>query len=178
MRTSRLPTWRTACSICSALVTSSISGVHAFVDNVERSARSCIHSLCSAPQRFLDECAADAAIGAGNQDCFLCDVHDDLLLGPTLAGPILPLYWVKPTGAPKLIGAWKLIFGARRKINGDSALSALRRGAWSTKLSALWSGPGDDRAPASQSLAPVSTNATYQFFNPRATGNTHVPWSR
>jgi hypothetical protein len=26
-------------------------------------------------------------------------------LGLTLAGPILPLYWVKPAGSPKLIGA-------------------------------------------------------------------------
>jgi len=29
---------------------------------------------------------ANAAIGAGNQDCLLCDVHFDLLVGPTLAG--------------------------------------------------------------------------------------------
>jgi len=64
--------------------------------------------LGSAPEGFLDECTADSAIGAGNQDCFLCDVHDDLPLGLTLAGPILPLYWVKPAWAPKLIGAWKI----------------------------------------------------------------------
>ena len=77
---------------------------YAFVGDVERSASSCVHPLCSALQGFLDECTADAAIGAGNQDCFLCDVHDDLLLGLTFAGPILPLYWVKPAGVPKLIG--------------------------------------------------------------------------
>jgi hypothetical protein len=41
---------------------------------------------------------------------FLCDVHDDLLLGLTLAGPILPLYWVKPAGVAKLIGAWQFFF--------------------------------------------------------------------
>lgn len=29
-------------------------------------------------------------------------------LGLTLAGPILSLYWVKPAGAPKLIGAWQI----------------------------------------------------------------------
>jgi hypothetical protein len=28
--------------------------------------------------------------------------------GLTLASPILPLYWVKPAGAPKLIGAWQI----------------------------------------------------------------------
>jgi hypothetical protein len=39
-----------------------------------------------------------------NQDCFLCDVHDDLLLRLTLAGLILPLYRIKPAGVPKLIG--------------------------------------------------------------------------
>jgi hypothetical protein len=38
----------------------------------------------------------------------LCDVHDDLLLGLTLACPILPLYCVKPPGVPKLIGAWQI----------------------------------------------------------------------
>jgi len=77
---------------------------YTLVGDVERSASSCVHPLCSAPEGFLDECTADAAIGTGNQDCILCDVHDDLLLGLTLAGPILPLYWVKPAGVPKLIG--------------------------------------------------------------------------
>jgi len=32
-------------------------------------------------------------------------------LGLTLAGPILPLYWVKPAGVPKLIGARRTFFG-------------------------------------------------------------------
>jgi hypothetical protein len=31
-------------------------------------------------------------------------------LGLTLAGPILPLYWVKPAGVAKLIGAWQFFF--------------------------------------------------------------------
>jgi hypothetical protein len=30
--------------------------------------------------------------------------------GLTLAGPILRLYWVKPAGAPKLIGASQFFF--------------------------------------------------------------------
>jgi hypothetical protein len=118
-------------------------------------------------------------------------------LGLNLASSFLPLYWVKPARVPKLIGAWQILFwGAGMPFSqspirpsrwaeivyeGTStevfALSALRRAAWSTKPSALWSGPGDDGVPASQSLAPVRKNATYQFFNPRAIRNTHVPWT-
>src|ERR1017187_725675 len=38
-----------------------------------------MNPLCPTPQGFLDKRTADAAIGAGDQDCFLCDVHCDLL---------------------------------------------------------------------------------------------------
>jgi hypothetical protein len=119
------------------------------------------------------------------------------LLGLTLASPFLPLYWVKPARVPKLIGAWQILFWGAGMPFSESPLRpspwaevvregastevfsfrALRRPAWSTKPSALWSGHGDDGVPASQFLAQARKNATYQFFNPRAIRNTHVPWT-
>jgi len=37
--------------------------------------RTGIHPLRASPQSFLDERPADAAIGTGNQNCFVCDFH-------------------------------------------------------------------------------------------------------
>jgi hypothetical protein len=43
-------------------------------------------------------------------------------LGLTLAGPILPLYWVKPPGVSKLIGTWQILFWGRRILLRESSI--------------------------------------------------------
>jgi hypothetical protein len=60
---------------------------HAFVGNLQcRAARSGIYALCSAADRFVDECAADAAIGPGDQNGLVRDGHVGLLLVQNCSG--------------------------------------------------------------------------------------------
>src|ERR1700689_5449842 len=63
-----------------------------FIGDRECAACSRIDPLRSAPKRLIDERPADSPVGAGDQDCLLCNVHTVLLLGLPLACPILPLY--------------------------------------------------------------------------------------
>src|SRR5262249_800983 len=54
-------------------------GRHTAVGALQRAARSRIDLLRSPSERLIDERLADAAVAAGVQDCFLSDVHSDLL---------------------------------------------------------------------------------------------------
>jgi enamine deaminase RidA (YjgF/YER057c/UK114 family) len=68
---------------------------------------------------------ADAAICAGNQDCFLCDLHTISFLDSRLffAAPFLTLYWVKPAGRSKFIGSARFFWVASRgHVSGHASL--------------------------------------------------------
>ena len=51
-------------------------------------ARSRIHPLGASLQGFLNQCTADASVRAGDQDCFVFDVHNVLL------PKYCPFYWL------------------------------------------------------------------------------------
>src|SRR6266853_7048160 len=51
-------------------------------------ARTRIHTLGASLQGFLNQCTADASVRAGDQDCFVFDVHNVLL------PKYCPFYWL------------------------------------------------------------------------------------
>jgi hypothetical protein len=52
---------------------------HALVGVPERAARPCVNLLRAASKRLIDKRAADAAVGAGDQNTLVRDVHGGLL---------------------------------------------------------------------------------------------------
>src|SRR5216683_6472940 len=79
MRTSRVPTSSTPRWICARSVTSSVRGVTRGSVFCSAPLRVPAYTLF-APRRGLhrriDERLADAAIGSGDQNCLICDVHN------------------------------------------------------------------------------------------------------
>src|SRR5216684_161503 len=77
---------------------------YSFIGNLQRATSTCINPLRSSSKCLMDECAADAAVGTGNQDRLIRDVHN---LSPlcTCASSVV---WPVVDDRPQPDGTWDI----------------------------------------------------------------------